>query len=485
MAYAQLNYIVGDEVVKKSDIYTFRVMDSLTGEGDPPEAYESWLEHLTHLAAQAMAEALDIEGIVTDKTLTVDGGIADGKATGDALALKADKSTTYTKAEVDQMIEDVEVETDTTLAIAGAPADAKKVGDELSALKADLDALEPGLSDTAKAALLACFSHVMWADKNGQNLYNDLYKELYGQEPEPLYDIRNIEYAIGGGGPAFIYSWSGNTKTNTYTCLFRSLELANRAMLRSFMPAVSGTITAMPDYEIAVYTFDSIQFDSNWYYNPKTNAENQFGTSGAVNFNTSTPGWVQSYTIEDSDCKFVLLCFRKKDGTDWTQSELQNMYGTVYTASFSPSYRLSEIADFKGGYSYTMGNIVKNESVTEIGFSTAHTRTYVAEVSTSARAVSGFLPITNGIFRSADTSKYQICVYQINDMGQIMWDHNNPYVSETNGNPAWANEFDLSISANKDAIFCVCISFKKLDGTEFTADELANMYGTVFMYEEV
>lgn len=91
MAYAQLSYIVGDEVVKKSDIYTFRVMDSLTGEGDPPEAYESWLEHLTHLAAEAMAEVLDIESIVTDKTLTVDGGIADAKAVGDELSeIKAD-----------------------------------------------------------------------------------------------------------------------------------------------------------------------------------------------------------------------------------------------------------------------------------------------------------------------------------------------------------------------------------------------------------
>jgi hypothetical protein len=96
MAYAQLNYIVGDEVVKKSDIYTFRVMDSLTGEGEPPEAYESWLEHLTHLAAEAMAEVLDIEGIVTDKTLTVDGGIADAKATGDALSALEDAVTEET-----------------------------------------------------------------------------------------------------------------------------------------------------------------------------------------------------------------------------------------------------------------------------------------------------------------------------------------------------------------------------------------------------
>ena len=141
MAYAQLSYIVGDEVVKKSDIYTFRVMDSLTGEGEPPEAYESWLENLTHLAAEAMAEVLDIEGIVTDKTLTVDGGIADGKATGDALALKADKSTTYTKTEVDQMIADVEVETDPTLSISGAPADAAETGRQFGLINESLGSL--------------------------------------------------------------------------------------------------------------------------------------------------------------------------------------------------------------------------------------------------------------------------------------------------------------------------------------------------------
>ena len=153
MAYAQLSYVVRDEVVKKSDIYTFRVMDSLTGEGEPPEAYESWLEHLTHLAAEAMAEVLDIEGIVTDKTLTVDGGIADAKAAGDALALKADKSTTYTKTEVDQMIEDVEIETDTTLEIAGAPADAAETGRQIGLLKADLDEQISTITKTEDATI--------------------------------------------------------------------------------------------------------------------------------------------------------------------------------------------------------------------------------------------------------------------------------------------------------------------------------------------
>ena len=68
------------------------------------------------------------------------GKAADAKATGDALALKADKSTTYTKTEVDQMISDVEVETDTTLEITGAPADAAETGRQFGLIKADLDA---------------------------------------------------------------------------------------------------------------------------------------------------------------------------------------------------------------------------------------------------------------------------------------------------------------------------------------------------------
>jgi len=170
MAYAQLSYIVGETVVKKSDIYTFRVMDSLTGEGEPPEAYESWLEHLQHLAAEAMAEVLDIEGIVTDKTLTIDGGIADAKATGEALAEKvdaadysalsdrvgrntialaekADQATTYTKAQVDTLIESVDVETDTTLSVSGKPADAAETGRQIGLLKADLEAQEAGTLD--------------------------------------------------------------------------------------------------------------------------------------------------------------------------------------------------------------------------------------------------------------------------------------------------------------------------------------------------
>lgn len=376
------------------------------------------------------------------------------------------------------------LEIDATLTQAGQAADAKKTGDEISDLKSAIDEFEP-LSDDIKTALLACFERVMWIDNtSGQSTYNDLYNAFYGETPviEPSYDFEKMEYDVGGGGPAEIYQWSGNTRAASGYRLFSPNDMTNRARMRTFMPAVSGTITAMSGYEVVAYLFDSIQFASSLDYNTSTDTRNKFGQSGGVNFNSSYPSWGSSFTIEDSDCKYVYLCFRKTSNADWTQTELQNMYGTVFTASLSPSYKLFDIAQYTGGYTYGDGDIVKDELVTDGGMS--HKRRYIRKSAVSARATVDYLPITKGIFRSADPTKYQICLYQIDSEGGCIWDTENPYISESNGFPAWADEFDLSLNPKNNEVFCICISFKKLDGTDFTANELSNMYGTVFTYSE-
>ena len=54
-----------------------------------------------------------------------------------------------------------------------------KARSDIEGLKADLDALEPGLSDTAKLALLTCLEHVAWIDEHGQTYYNALEDALY------------------------------------------------------------------------------------------------------------------------------------------------------------------------------------------------------------------------------------------------------------------------------------------------------------------
>lgn len=43
----------------------------------------------------------------------------------------------------------------------------------------DTYTVDPGLSEEAKAALLACFQHVAWIDEHGQDYYDDLHDALY------------------------------------------------------------------------------------------------------------------------------------------------------------------------------------------------------------------------------------------------------------------------------------------------------------------
>lgn len=203
LAYAQVVYIVGDTIVKKSDIYTFRIASSLEPGTEPPDAYESWLDRLQHLAAEAMVEVLDLSDIPTDATLSIEGGIADAKAVGDALAGKADASTTYTKTEVDTALAgkadasttytktevNALVATDTTLAVSGKAADAKKTGDEIAELKADLGDLTESAFDaetvydqlTTSSDGVTTINAYASFSKGGKIYNSDSYRGIYYQ----------------------------------------------------------------------------------------------------------------------------------------------------------------------------------------------------------------------------------------------------------------------------------------------------------------
>ena len=89
------------------------------------------------------------------------------------------------------------VDLDNTLTESGKAPDSKVVGDEIGNLKSDFDQLVPGLTDEAKAALLACFAHVAWVDEHGQDCY-DALEEALGVEPvKPIITLADWTYPIG------------------------------------------------------------------------------------------------------------------------------------------------------------------------------------------------------------------------------------------------------------------------------------------------
>lgn len=98
--------------------------------------------------------------------------------------------------------------------------------------------------------------------------------------------------------------------------------------------------------------------------------------------------------------------------------------------------------------------------------------------STSARARCT-APFTNAdyTFSIADTSKYNIAVYGVTSLEIV------PVTSGGQTKDTYPGEDNTSVSwgtSGSRTTPYVAISFKKLDNTDFTAEELANMYGTVF-----
>ena len=110
-----------------------------------------------------------------------------------AIKSKADASSVYTKQQVDDAIDAITIPVDDTLSQTGEAADAKAVGDALSELNGSLDTvsgsletisellehLDKGLTDTQKAALLACFRNVAWINADGEEYYDALEAALY------------------------------------------------------------------------------------------------------------------------------------------------------------------------------------------------------------------------------------------------------------------------------------------------------------------
>lgn len=120
--------------------------------------------------------AMDAETITSESVLMELNAIIAGAATATQAATDAAASAAAAAASAQTLV------IDDTLTQSGQAADAKKTGDEIADVKADLEQIEPGLSDAAKLALLDCFAHVAWIDEHGQDYYDALEAALYEGE---------------------------------------------------------------------------------------------------------------------------------------------------------------------------------------------------------------------------------------------------------------------------------------------------------------
>lgn len=88
---------------------------------------------------------------------------------------------------------------------------------DIADLKADFEQFVPGLSDEAKAALLACFQNVAWAGSDGQSYYDDLYEALYNEAPIVIPDI-----SLGAWQRGATWNSDGSEGTSNYQQINRT-----------------------------------------------------------------------------------------------------------------------------------------------------------------------------------------------------------------------------------------------------------------------
>lgn len=120
--------------------------------------------------------ALDADTITDASVLRELNAIVEGAETATQAAEDAEDAADRAEAAAESL------EIDDTLTQAGQAADAKAVGSAISDLTAAIAAIGSGISDIAKAALLACFQHVAWTDEHGQNYYDALESALYADQ---------------------------------------------------------------------------------------------------------------------------------------------------------------------------------------------------------------------------------------------------------------------------------------------------------------
>ena len=211
----------------------------------------------------------------------------------------------------------IALNTDDTLTQLGQAADAKKTGDEISDLKSDFDQVVPGLSEEAKAALLACFAHVAWIGTDGQDYYDALEEALY-DEPVPINPFENAEYGIGG--------WSISINPTSRTTVTQRNELENRAGSVVPISCLNGSLVAKTGYNINAHFLTGLTYGT-WTYD--IDGSTKEGYLDGLYDDTTHYQWDTEKTIP-REAMYACVSVKKTDNTDFTASEIAALYGTAF-----------------------------------------------------------------------------------------------------------------------------------------------------------
>lgn len=190
--------------------------------------------------------------------------------------------------------------------IASIPEDYTELSGDVEDLKSALSEIEPGLSDDAKTALLACLAHVAWIDEDGPDYYDALETALYTEKVP--FEVAMVNKSSIGKTTSVYCSSMDNI---TARCRFDVPVKNNGYTINS---------TDTTKYQVNVYnlindTLTEFTVDGTTY-------------SGYALSDSETPTWQDSIVVTGN---YFWCAFKKLDGTDFTNDEIENAFGTIYS----------------------------------------------------------------------------------------------------------------------------------------------------------
>ena len=251
----------------------------------------------------------------------------------------------------------VAVQTDKTLTVQDKAADGKATGDALNALKEDLNKIEPGLSEEAKAALLICFQHVAWTSHDGQTYYNALEEALY--KGEILLESISASYASTGH---VVYPWTAVDSLKQYITVTAtysdgSAKTISDYLLTGELNSATSTLTITYQNKSTTLTIPVVIDSALMYYTP----------SGTVLDGSDTSGFDTGVKLADTNKAISIIA-------DITDEEELSRIRTIFflndrdSSSKMPAYGiyLSSSASgeaFQKKYHVMVGSQISNTTV--------------------------------------------------------------------------------------------------------------------------
>lgn len=329
-----------------------------------------------------------------------------------------------------------------------------------------------GLTEDVKQASLQIAEKVAYIDEHGQDYYDELYTAFYDNMWNVTNTLSNAvnsntatKTAKDGTYTAIISANTGYTLDGaTVSVTMNGANITSSAYNNGTIsiPTVTGDVViTVVAVALTVVSISAVYTQSGEVYDTDT-------------LDSLKADLVVTATFSDSSTEVV-------PSTDYTLSGTLTRGTSTITVSYQNvtttfTVNVIDIFDTMTFNRVNWAIVTNNGTYAQWIWKTSNT----GNVPVARAGSNEIIPNDGYVFTVTDSSKYNIVAYNVtSDEYQYITVYSGSTTRHGNAYPGTNNMKSWATSSSSSTDY-VALSFKKMDNTDFTDEELANMYGTVF-----